>query len=128
MKNGKPRHLDISPVMVELLQELKRYQAEVKMANRTRYRGHGLVFKKEWTDMTKKTDCLGDPLQQNNLGQREFARVLKAAKVRPIKFHGLRHTSATLALSAGVPIKAVQERLGHRNITITMDVYAHALP
>ena len=48
--------------------------------------------------------------------------------VRPIKFHGLRHTCATLLLKAGVPIKVVQERLGHKGIEITLNIYAHALP
>ena len=40
----------------------------------------------------------------------------------------LRHTCATLMLQANVPIKVVQERLGHKNIEITLGIYAHALP
>ena len=127
-KRGKVRTLDISLETVELLKELKRHQAEVKMRNRTAYRDHGLVFTKEWSDTGKKTDCLGDPLQQNNLGQREFAKLLMASGVRPIKFHGMRHTCATLMLKNGENPKVVQERLGHANISITMDVYVHALP
>jgi integrase len=47
--------------------------------------------------------------------------------VRAIKFHRLRHTCATLLLSAGVPSKVVQERLGHRQIVTTLDTYAHVL-
>jgi hypothetical protein len=39
---------------------------------------------------------LGYSLQANNLGQREHATLIKVANVRRIKFHGLRHTSATL--------------------------------
>jgi integrase len=46
----------------------------------------------------------------------------------PLTVHGLRHTWASLALAAGVPAKVVSERLGHANISITMDVYTHALP
>ena len=67
-------------------------------------------------------------MQANNLGQREYARLIRAADVRPIKFHGLRHTCATLLLAAGVPAKVVQERLGHRKIGTTLDTYAHVLP
>ena len=41
--------------------------------------------------------------------------------------HGLRHTWATLALRAGVPIKVVSQRIGHADPAVTMQVYAHAL-
>ncbi|MDP2859128.1 MAG: tyrosine-type recombinase/integrase [Bacillota bacterium] len=68
----------------------------------------------------------GDPLQMNNIG--EYARNIKAADVRPIKFHGLRHTCATLLLKANVPVKVVQERLGHKRVEITLCTYAHVLP
>lgn len=132
-KGSKPtrpaiRGVDISPETAEFLRELKRHQAEAKMRNRTAYRDNGLVFTKEWTDMSRKTDSLGDPLQSNNLGQREFAKLLEASGMRRIKFHGLRHTAATLMLQEGVPPKVVAERLGHRSVTITMEIYAHALP
>jgi hypothetical protein len=54
--------------------------------------------------------------------------ILKAAKVRSIKFHGMRHTSATLALKAGVPIHVVQQRLGHSRVEMTLSIYPHVLP
>ena len=47
------------------------------------------------------------------------------AGLPPIRLHDLRHTWATLALSAGEHPKVVQERLGHANVTITLDVYSH---
>ena len=40
-------------------------------------------------------------------------------------FHSLRHTHCTRLLEAGLPIKYVQERLGHKNISVTMDIYNH---
>ena len=64
----------------------------------------------------------------NNLGQREYPVLIKAANVHAIKFHGLRHTYATLMLANGVPPKVVQERLGHSKVAMTMEVYAHVLP
>lgn len=42
--------------------------------------------------------------------------------------HALRHFHATALLRAGVPIKTVQTRLGHASASMTMEVYAHALP
>ena len=44
-----------------------------------------------------------------------------------IRLHDLRHTSATLALAAGVHPKVVQERLGHSSINITLDTYSHVV-
>ena len=62
------------------------------------------------------------------MGEREFARVIKAAKVKRISIHGLRHTSVMLLLKAGVAPHVVQQRLGHKRIEMTLGIYAHALP
>jgi len=128
IKNDTPRTVDLGPDTVELLRAHKRHQAELKMANRTVYQDLGLVFAKEWGHLHGREDSLGLPLQANNLGQREFARLIKAAGVRPITLHGLRHTSATLLLKAGVPPQVVQQRLGHKRIEMTLGIYAHVLP
>jgi len=127
-KTGAPRGIDLTDETVRLLREHKRQQAELKMRNRQHYRDHGLVFAKEWGELHGQQDALGLPLQGCHLGQREFARVIKAADVRRIKFHGLRHTCATLLLAAGEPVHVVAARLGHKDATITMKVYAHVLP
>ena len=84
-----------------------------------------MVFAKE--DRGARYDCQGDPLQANNLAERQFNKLIEKAKVRRIKFHGLGHTAATLALLSGVPAKTVQKRLGHKKLEITMDIYAHVL-
>jgi integrase len=42
--------------------------------------------------------------------------------------HTLRHTHATILLTAGVPVHVVQQRLGHASSRTTLDVYAHVLP
>ena len=42
-----------------------------------------------------------------------------------IRLHDLRHTWATLALASGEHPKVVQERLGHANVSITLDIYSH---
>jgi integrase len=48
--------------------------------------------------------------------------------VPTIRFHDLRHTSATLLLAEGVHGKIVEERLGHANIAMTLDLYSHVTP
>jgi integrase len=128
IKNDVPRTVDIAPETVTLLREHKRAQAELKMKNRVAYRDLGMVFAREWDDLHGREASLGLPLQSNNLGQREFAKIIKAANVTPITIHGLRHTSATLLLKAGVPPQVVQRRLGHKRIEITLGIYAHVLP
>jgi integrase len=57
-----------------------------------------------------------------------YERLLRAAELPAIRFHDLRHTSATLLLQAGVHPKVVQERLGHSTIAVTMDTYSHVMP
>ena len=126
-KNGSTRLLSTSLHLMALLRAHKARQSELKLRNLGAYHHHGLVFAKEWKDIASGRANLGDPLQINNLGQREFARLIKAANVPRIKFHGLRHTAATLALKSGIPPKVVQERLGHKKIETTMNIYAHVL-
>ena len=127
-KNGRARTIHLGSETVRLLKQHKQHQAELKLRNRQHYSDHGLVFAKEWEHLFRGRYTLGDPLQMNNLGQREFKKITEAAKVRTIKFHGMRHTCATLMLQAGVPVKVVSERLGHKRVQITMDVYQHVLP
>ena len=69
----------------------------------------------------------GDPLHPERV-TRLFKQAAKKAGVPEIRLHDLRHTHATLALSAGVHPKVVSERLGHANIGITLDTYSHCLP
>lgn len=127
-KTGRPRTVALAAETIELLRAHRKHQRELMMANRTAYRDLGLVFAKEWSDLQRAGEMLGYPLQMNNLGQREYAKLIKAADVRRIKFHGLGHTCATLLLQAGTPVHVVSERLGHAKVSMTMEVYAHVLP
>jgi integrase len=127
-KNGEPRTITLTPKTVELLRFHKSQQAKTKLVNRAVYQDFGLVFAKDWWGLRTHGDTLGHPLQSNAIGQREFKRLVAQAGVRSIKFHGLRHTSATLLLQAGVPVHVVQERLGHKRIEVTLGIYAHVLP
>ena len=48
--------------------------------------------------------------------------------VHPLTLHSLRHTFATLSLESGKSVKWVSQQLGHRDASLTLNVYAHALP
>ncbi len=56
-----------------------------------------------------------------------FKSIIRGLDVPQIRLHDLRHTSATLALKAGVHPKVVSERLGHATVSITLDLYSHVL-
>jgi len=70
----------------------------------------------------------GRPMRRSHFHAYQFKPLLKDAGLPAIRFHDLRHTSATLLLAAGVHPKVVQERLGHSQINVTLDIYSHVLP
>jgi integrase len=69
----------------------------------------------------------GRPVSPNTISL-TFRRLVKAANLRPIRFHDLRHTHAVLELAAGLPLPVLSERLGHRDAALTMRVYADHVP
>ena len=70
---------------------------------------------------------IGSPSDWRNL-VRSFKDVLRTSNLPNIRFHDLRHTAATLMLQQGIHPKVVQERLGHSQISLTLDTYSHVLP
>ena len=73
------------------------------------------------------SDDSGNPLDPETVSL-VFERRVKRSGLPRIRFHDLRHTFATLALQAGVPLKVVSDILGHANISITGDTYSHVNP
>ena len=69
---------------------------------------------------------LGTVLDASKVRKR-FKDALTAAEVRPIRFHDLRHTFGTQAAAAGVPLRTLQEWLGHRDYKTTL-IYADYAP
>ena len=78
---------------------------------------HGLVF----------PSTIGTPTSGGNLN-RSFKALLERAGLPAVRFHDLRHTSATLLLRQGVNPKYVQELLGHADTCLTLNVYSHLPP
>ena len=63
-----------------------------------------------------------------NVASRNFRRIADAAGLPDVRLHDLRHTAATLALAAGVPVRDVADSLGHSSPSVTLNVYGHAIP
>jgi integrase len=59
---------------------------------------------------------------------RAFRNICKQAGVTGIRLHDLRHYVATRLLAAGVDVRTVAGRLGHRNPSTTLNVYSHFVP
>lgn len=78
----------------------------------------------------------GGYLHPYNMSETYYKKVLKAVSeclgyennVDKLRFHDLRHTYATYLLSKNVPVKYVQEQLGHASSRVTLDTYGHVMP
>ena len=116
-KGGRGRSVALDAETVAALREHRRAQLAERMLIGPGWADNDLVFCRED----------GSPIWPRTFS-RAFARHAKAAGLPTIRLHDLRHSWATLALGAGVHPKLVQERLGHATISITLDVYSHALP
>jgi integrase len=99
-----------------LLKAHKRAQAEQKMKLRDVWQDHDLVF-------TNPSEP-GLPIDVNHLA-RAFNALCDEAKVRRIRVHDCRHTSAALCRAEGVPIETLSKRLRHSKTSTTMDIYTH---
>ena len=66
----------------------------------------------------------GRPLRPDSITAR-FNRLVDRAGVQHIRLHDVRHTYATLALDMGVDPKTLRDRIGHANISVTLQIYAH---
>lgn len=101
-------------------------KAADKLKLGTRWVDEGLIFARG-SYRLKEGKTAGGPLHPERTS-RLFKARLERHGLPEVRFHDLRHTWATLALKAGVAVKVVQERLGHANPSITMNIYSHVLP
>jgi integrase len=71
----------------------------------------------------------GDVLRHKGFYRNTFKPAVRRAGLpRHVRFHDLRHTCASLCIALGAHPKAIQERLGHSSITVTLDRYGHLFP
>lgn len=98
------------------LAAVKKYQLE-EAGEEREWNKHIFLFSNEF----------GKPYRPDSISQ-WWDRFMKRNPDLPkIRFHDLRHTSATLLIHAGEHPKVIQSRLGHSNITTTMNTYGHLL-
>jgi integrase len=95
-----------------LVRELARW------AQRTEYGADG--------DLVFAHPQIGSPLDRSKVTKR-FKAACRAAGVREVKFHDLRHTFATRLAASGQPLRTIQEFLGHAD-SKTTQIYAHYAP
>jgi integrase len=112
------RNIPISDALIDELNCHRRNRLEVMMKFSPEVRKLDLVFTSEY----------GTPIQPKNLRDRHFFKILEEAGLSRVRLYDLRHTTATLLLSAGTNPKIVSERLGHASIVLTLDTYSHVLP
>ncbi|GCE28149.1 site-specific integrase [Dictyobacter alpinus] len=112
------RSITVASFALDALKQHRKKQLAIKMKAGASWQEHDYVFCTSiGTNLNPSRDML-DPLKE----------LLESAGLPDIRFHDLRHSTATLLFSFGVHPKVVQELLGHSQISMTLDVYSHMLP
>jgi integrase len=117
-KTAKSRRTVIlTSTALAALKDHRRKQAEERLRLGAAWEDQGLVF----------PNVTGGPQDPGTMSAR-FREVLSRLDISRIRFHDLRHTAASLLLSAGTHPKVVSEMLGHSTIVLTLDTYSHVIP
>jgi integrase len=116
-KTGRARPVTLTALAVEELRRHKVKQAEELLR----------IGLHQSDEMHVIAQADGRPLKPNSLTH-EFVRFICGTELPRIRFHDLRHTHATQLLKSNVHPKIVQERLGHEDISTTLNLYSHVLP
>jgi integrase len=112
------RSIPLAPLTLEALKQHRLRQYEQRQEAGPLWDEQDLVF----------CNSMGRPIEVGNMLRRSFRPLLAKAGLPQIRFHDLRHSCATLLLTMEVHPKVVQERLGHSQISVTLDMYSHVLP
>jgi integrase len=96
-------------------------------AHRTRQKMERLVAGSRWVDSGHVfTTGIGTPIEAGAVS-RAFHAALDRAGLTRIRFHDLRHTTATFLLAQGFGLQDVKDLLGHSSIVLTSNTYGHVL-
>ncbi|MEC1755658.1 site-specific integrase [Bacillus mojavensis] len=109
------RRISIGASLSAALQKHKKWQFENKQMLQDDYKHDlNLVFCRVDGNFLPKSTLFN-----------AFNRILKRADINKMPIHALRHTHAVLLLESGADMKYIQERLGHKSMMVTADVYSH---
>lgn len=108
------RTVNLPDAAARALKAHKVRQLGERLAAGARWHDQGLVF----------PSTIGTPLEPHRLHV-DFKRVLGKAGLPDIRFHDLRHSAASLMLAQGIPLRSIQDILGHSSIGLTANLYAH---
>ena len=131
-KTDRVRRVDLSDELVAALKDLRRRR-------KAEYLNRGKNEIPEWVFLSPGRityDEEGKPVgreegkrvDMHNVKSRAFRLVLEKAGLRRIRLHDLRHSYASILISAGVSPAYVQQQLGHASIKMTVDTYTHLIP
>lgn len=110
------RTISLPPFIISIIQDYKNWQENVQSYPDNKWDSRNFVFKNSY----------GNPIRPDRMTY-IFSRFIKKTDLPDISLHSLRHTSATLQIMGGVPIRAVADRMGHVKTSTTLDFYSHAL-
>ena len=114
-KSGKERKVDMSDQLLAVLWEFKK-----KMTAEALKAGESLP---EYA-FTSRNQTTHEP----SWIRKVFSKYLKAAGLRDVPFHALRHSYASALIGNGASLTYVKEQMGHHSINVTVDVYGHLIP
>ena len=109
------RTVSLPAFVVTALRDLRRRQLELRMA---------LGIGGPPADAPVFGDIEGNWTAPHLISNR-WRRAVKNRKLRPVRFHALRHTHASALINAGLDVVAVSHRLEHASPALTLGVYAH---
>jgi Phage integrase family len=118
-KTAKSRRVvRLSPTAERLLRDVRTRQVAERLRAGSMWQPSPYVFTTE----------LGEPCDPRNALRALKAAAKRATLPSTVGLHTLRHSAASVMLSAGVPLKVVSEVFGHASVAITGDVYGHVSP
>ncbi len=110
------REIAIPEFIISLLEEYKLWYEEQKS-----------IYGELWTNSDRLfVQADGNPMHPSSISK-WFVRYVSTIGLPVINFHGLRHTNASLLVAQNVDIAVISARLGHAQISTTLDFYVHPL-